>query len=94
MRSTPPISFAELDAGRDRGLRIDDGRIGLHAAVVDPKAHVAPTEGSDVRVCRCRHELEEPLAALTNRRRAGEAGRRETPAPGARCPTKDGKEDQ
>src|SRR5438309_1976626 len=40
----------DLDAGHDRGLRVDHGRVGFHPALVNAKRHPAAAECSDVDV--------------------------------------------
>ena len=59
--------FGDRDAGHDRGLGVDHGRIGLHAALVDPKRDAAPAEGADIHVGRPRNQLEEAPSPFEDR---------------------------
>src|SRR6266852_4514414 len=67
----------DLDAGHDRGLRVDHGRISFHPALVDAKRHPAAAECADVDLRRPGDLLEETRIALEDGRRAGQACARE-----------------
>src|SRR6266446_3174282 len=67
----------DLDAGHDRGLRVDHGRVSLDPALVDAKRHPAAAEGADVDLRRPGDLLEEARIPFEDRRRAGQAGARE-----------------
>src|SRR5258708_14948589 len=67
----------DLDAGHDRGLRVDHGRVSFHPALVDAKRHPAAAECSDVDLRRPGDLLEEARIPFEDRRRAGQARARE-----------------
>ena len=66
--------LGEGDAGRDRGLGRDMGRIGFQATLVDPKRDTAPAEGADIHVHRPRDQLKEAEPSFEDWCWAGEPG--------------------
>jgi len=55
-----PDILSERNAGGDRSLGRDMGRVGFEAALVDPKQDTAAAEGLDIHVGRPRDERKKP----------------------------------